>query len=165
MRVTFLLLSVTLMASCVSAPPYTPPTDGPIAKLIIPSSTSSYRFIGGVTSRNLRFAVDNGNNCSIFGKPVIAKDGAQATEIKIPGNKTIFVKTEYSFGNSTCTPSVSFESEIDKVYTVIPTHHGKYCSLSIFTEADNKEPIPVKLETAYVDSWSGLKVCTDKKNI
>lgn len=165
MKVIFLLFFTTLITSCVSAPPYVPPTDGPLAKLIMPSSKSSYRFLGGVTSTNMRFAVDSGNNCSIFSKPVVGKDGAKTVEITIPGNKTAFVKTEFTLGNSACASAVSFEPEKNKNYTVVPGYYGKFCTISIFTEADNKKLIPVEVETAFVDSWYGSKVCNDRNNI
>ena len=165
MKVIKLCFLVTVLMGCAGAP-YSPPTDGPMAHIVIPSSIYVNKFGGELNQSGVRFSVDNGKGCSKFGsymKPKHKKD--ETIGIMIHGGKKIFIRSSYKTHMFLCTSIGSFYSEPNVQYTVIPGNGRKYCSLTIIGKKGEKELAPVELSIAYVDAWSGLKVCTNKNDL
>jgi len=158
--------SIMLLLSSCGSTPYLPPSGGPTSTLVMPSPKTSYSLFGGVSSSKVRFAIDQGNSCGKFGEPLKpSTDIKKPVEIVIPSDKKIFIRAAFTMGNSSCVPVVSFFAQENKRYTVVPGYQGKSCSVVVLQSTGINKLETVKLDRAYVDTWSGLKVCTNKNEL
>ncbi|MET3464564.1 hypothetical protein [Variovorax atrisoli] len=162
-RAPAIVMAVSL-GGCISAVPYVPSDDGPSAMLVVPSKITSWR-PGSVGSKTLSFSVADDQGCGRFFKSELATPESGEVIYKIPANKEILVNYAYGAGIMSCNVTASFRAvTTDAKYVLEGQVRGLQCLLTV-SEKTGDMSLPVILEPAYSDAWSGRKACKRRQDL
>ncbi len=131
-RITFILLNLAFLSGCVGPVKYLPPTEGPIANIIIEPIDDR---------RLVAFTYDEAEFCTA--RKIIKRTySAGGTPIVIKGNQDISISLGWDIGSTFdglgttyegCNPTVTFKPTDGLTYIVSPNKKDfKLCELEVF---------------------------------
>lgn len=162
-RVLAVVIAISL-GGCVSAVPYVPSDDGPSAMLVVPSKITSWR-PGSAGSKTLSFSIVDDRGCGRFFKSEPATPEHAETVYKIPVNKDILVGFAYGSGIMSCSVTASFRATTaDAQYVLQGQVLGLQCLLTV-SQKIGGTLLPVIVEPAYSDAWTGRKACKRRQDL
>jgi len=150
-----------LLSACATQ--YVAPIEGETASLILPVQNSSWQFFGGASNAKVSFAIKGEDGCGRIYKQIEPDaENEELVEVKIPGNKDIFINYSANNGNTVCNTAGSFFALPNKKYEALKFGAGYACSVGVIEIKSNSERKPIPLKRAYPDTFSGSTIC-DKR--
>lgn len=160
-RVIFSMATIFSLLSCAAH--YVEPSSGEKSVLVLPTKSSSYKFLGGFSGATVSFAIKGENGCGKIYRQITPKNKEDTdVEVVIPGNKDIFVVFTANSGNMVCNVAGSFRAEADKKYKVVNIGGGYKCAIGVAELVDESTIIELELKRAYPDSFSGTTICENR---
>ena len=160
-KTTLLLCLAILFSGCATKAPYTPPTEGPTATLVLPVGFTKYSF--GFSGASTHFAIGDASGC---GKIYEAKEAPKEQEMvtyKIPAKKDVFIHHWAYIRNASCTivkviPNVE-EGKIYEAKGAMAWNGAglRYECALVIIEKSGPRKVFVKTEEAEVKG--GYRVC------
>lgn len=158
---------LTLVAATIAmigcATPYTPPTSGPTAKLILSVATQT---AAPMQSYNLVIATKNSEGCGELSGLIKPDFFDKDKVVTIVGDRDIFFSMGRSWGTLNCDGKLSlFHAKKDHEYTLNLDLLGQLCIASIIEKSPNGTLTPITPARAFKSSIGGRTICESRDKI